>query len=128
MLPAAIIGELKAPAPAGTDDESTVCVTVSLLVQVTVLLTPITMVIVSGEKPGAALGPTLVPFGIETITATAVPEELEAELELELEPEVELEIGLEFEIEVELEIELAKLLFVELVGMPGALVDIVVLD
>ncbi len=125
MLPAAIIGELKAPAPAGTEDESTVCVTVSLLVQVTVLLTPITTVIVSGEKPGAALGPTLVPFGIATITATAVPEELEAELELEFEPEVELELT---EAELELEIELAKLLFVELVWTPGALVDIVVLD
>jgi hypothetical protein len=69
--PGAIIGELKAAAPAGTLVEYTVWLTVSPLVQVTVPFTPMTTVIVSGEKPGAALAPTPAPLGIMTDASLA---------------------------------------------------------
>jgi hypothetical protein len=48
----------------------------------TVLLMPMTTVMFSGVNPGAALGPELDPFGIETLTAAGLLVEL---LLLELE-------------------------------------------
>lgn len=49
---------------------------VSLLVQTTVLFTPITTVIVSGEKPGAAFGPLPAPLRMETTTLEGEEEAL----------------------------------------------------
>src|SRR5580658_10068698 len=48
--------ELKFVAPDGTVFDVTVCETLSLLVQVTVLFTPMTTVKLSGAKPGAPEG------------------------------------------------------------------------
>jgi hypothetical protein len=75
----------------------TVWATVSSLVQVTVLFTPITTVILSGAKPGAALGPDPAPLGIPTLVAAGLGEaddaELVAVLELEEVSEVEVVLG-----------------------------------
>ena len=68
VAPADIIPESNFVAPAGTVNEVTVCETVSLFVQVTVLFTPMITVRFSGAYPGAALGPVPAPLGIETET------------------------------------------------------------
>lgn len=73
--------ELKDVAPEGTLVEVTVWWTVSLLVQVTVLFTPITRVMLSGAKPGAPLGKPE-PLGIDTIRALAAALELELDVEI----------------------------------------------
>ena len=64
LAPAFMFPELKLPAPDGTVCDVTVWGTVSLLTHVTVLLTPITTVILAGEKLSERLLPT--PFGIVT--------------------------------------------------------------
>jgi len=85
VAPGAMSPELKDATPAGTLVEVTVWWTVSLFVQVTVLFTPITKVMLSGAKPGAPLGRPE-PLGIDTIRPLAAPLELELEVvELEVE-------------------------------------------
>jgi hypothetical protein len=87
VAPSFSIPESKEDAPLGTLNDVTVWsvppLFVSLLVHVTVLFTPITTVTFSGEKPGAAEGPTPAPTGIFTTTedwalatgkAMAIPE------------------------------------------------------
>ena len=53
--------EFRLPLP---ETEVTVCGTVSVLFHVTVLFTPITTLIMSGEYPGAPCGPAPEPLGI----------------------------------------------------------------
>jgi hypothetical protein len=55
--------EFRLPLP---ETDVTVCATVSVLFHVTVLLTPMITVIVSGEYPGAPCGPAPEPLGIVT--------------------------------------------------------------
>lgn len=75
LAPSFIIPESKEAAPVGTLNEVTVWsvppLFVSMLVHVTVLFTPITTVTFSGEKPGAAEGPTPAPTGMLTTTTAA---------------------------------------------------------
>jgi len=72
LAPSFIIPESKGAAPLGTLNDVTVWsvppLSVSLLVHMTVLFTPITTVTFSGAKPGAAEGPTPAPTGMFTTT------------------------------------------------------------
>jgi hypothetical protein len=73
----------------GTLLDATVWSTVSLLVQVTVLFTPMTTVTLSGEYPGAPAELAPAPFGIVTLTPVDdVDEDEEFE---EVEEDVEFE-------------------------------------
>jgi hypothetical protein len=102
VAPTTMFPELNDVAPEGTLVDVTVWATVSLLVQVTVLFTPITRVMLSGAKPGAPLG-SPEPLGIDTMRALAGALELELEVDVEVVLELELELVLELELELDVE-------------------------